>query len=58
MNLTYKKLFDFIYKMTPEQLNMNVSVYVNDMDEYLPLQHVTFVDYDDVLDKGHPLLIV
>jgi len=55
-NLTYKQLQEAISKMTAEQRDMNVSVYVNGFDEFYPIEVISFIDEDGVLDKGHPVL--
>lgn len=37
MNTTYKELLTALQELTPEQLNMNVSVYVRGVDEFYPV---------------------
>jgi hypothetical protein len=58
--MTWKELKEHIEKMTEEQRNTDVTVYVTGVDEYYPL-HGHEIDTsitDDVLDKGHPFLII
>jgi len=57
MNLTYRELAAKLAKMDDQELDMNVTVYVRDQDEYLPIESCKSVgDLCDVLDEGHPCL--
>lgn len=60
MPITYKDLMNQIFKMTPEQQNQHVTVYVRGVDEYYPIAgDAQFADESvDTLDKGHPFLTV
>lgn len=52
MNLTYRELLGFLNKLTDEQLDCNVSIYIRSSDEWVPC-----VGFDeDVLDKNHPFM--
>jgi hypothetical protein len=56
--ITYKQLQDYISRMTPEQLDQNVTVWID--DEFLPVDHAELVDNneEDRLDDGHPILVI
>lgn len=62
MTLTYRELKAELDKLTDEQLNMNVTVYVTGVDEYYPLvgdyPFPTSTDECQVLDAGHPYLVI
>ena len=56
-NLTFRDLAARIAKMSDEEKDMSVSVFVSDVDEYYPAQDVLIAsDLDDVLDEGHPFI--
>ena len=55
-NMTYKQLAEWISRLTPLQQECNVSVFLANTEEYIPLSSV-FIEKDtDVLDKNHPVL--
>jgi hypothetical protein len=56
--MTYEELAEAISKMSPEQRQSNVTVYVASSDEYYPVNKVDFSPEDDVLDQNHPFLPV
>lgn len=60
--MTWNELIEKLNKMTPEQRNTDVTVYVSSEDEFYPLASTDKPLYtaedDDVLDKGHPFLII
>lgn len=57
MNMTYAQLAEQIVKMTDDQKNCNVTVYVPGIDECFPIDAVSFAGEEtDVLDIGHPIL--
>ena len=56
-NLTYRELWCIINDFTTEQLDMTATVYDGEIDEYLPVRGIAKPD-TDVLDSGHPVLIV
>lgn len=58
--MTYGELKAVLEKLNPEQLQMDISVYVGDVDEIFPCRE--FIINDDeagfgALDEGHPLFI-
>lgn len=69
-NVTYRDVLAALQKLTPEQLDMTATVKVQPWNEFLPvLNHARWVpgapqvpvgitDVDDVLDAGHPYLLV
>jgi len=56
--ITYRQLQDYISRMTEEQLNANVTVWID--DEFLSVDHAELVNdnEEDRLDDGHPILVV
>jgi len=56
--ITYRQLQDYISQMTEEQLNANVTVWID--DEFLSVDHAELVNdnEEDRLDNGHPILVV
>lgn len=56
--MTYKELAKSISNMTEDQQNCDVTVYVEGLDEFYPVKVLDFQDISDVLDEGHPVLIV
>lgn len=57
--MTYRDLENWISSFTEEQKNMNVSIYDTEEQEYhapIPKSPLAFIDEDDVLDKGHPVI--
>jgi hypothetical protein len=63
--MTYKELAKSISNMTEDQQNCDVTVYVQMLDEFYPIQSFLysmkvfeFQDKSDVLDEDHPLLVV
>lgn len=58
MNLTYRQLQEFISNMDPVRLDDNVTVYDGTAGEYRPVSGCEIVTEDDVLDAGHPVLVV
>lgn len=67
MALTYKKLLKKLLKMTPEQLNMDVTIYDANNDETTTADDYAVTGKErkddlrpdsDILDKGHPYLLI
>jgi hypothetical protein len=56
MNLTYEELAEQIARMSPEQKASNVTVFVPGVDEFYPIDVVSYITEDGVLDAGHPVL--
>lgn len=56
--ITYRQLQDYISRMTEEQLNANVTVWID--DEFLSVDHAELVNdnEEDRLDDGHPILVI
>jgi hypothetical protein len=55
---TYAQLAELISKMTNEQKQMNVTVYLQGPDEFVPVQMVNVTTDTDVLDENHPYLVI
>jgi hypothetical protein len=45
---TYRELLEKLSKLTPEQLNMEATVFISDTAEYYPIHETDFID-DGVL---------
>ena len=57
--MTYAELRKYISLFTPEQLKQDVTIYVNDMDEFYPVEAIQVSDEtNDVLDSDHIFLVV
>lgn len=59
--MTYHELAQALSKLTPEQLNQDVTVYIREQDEFCPLVKdypVCESEVSDVLDKGHKYLVI
>jgi hypothetical protein len=59
--MTYAELLQELQKLTPEQLNQDVTVFISEQDEYYPLKGdypFPESDCDDVLDNGHRYLVI
>lgn len=56
--MTYKELAESILRFTPEQQNCDVSVFVTDLDEFLPLDCISCASNLQELDDNHPILNV
>lgn len=58
--MTYRELLGVLNELSDDQLDMDVSVYIEDQDEFYPMTKVGITDglWPDVLDEGRPYLIV
>lgn len=59
--MTYGELLKELQKLSPENLNQDVTIFVSEQDEYYPLMgDYPFCEsqYDDVLDNGHRYLVI
>ena len=63
-NMTYGELLAWLYELSPEQLKQDVTVYMSDIDETIPLIGAKFNTEEDMgeeldtLDPGHPLFTI
>jgi hypothetical protein len=53
--MTWRELLDNIPE---DQRDTDVTIHIPSMDEYFPLDKIGYSPYDDVLDEGHPFLVV
>lgn len=53
--MTYGELLSQLYEMTPQQLQMDITICMN--DEYYPVSKLEFCEELDVLDVNHPFLV-
>lgn len=56
--MTYAKLLERLMTLNEEQLNQDVTIYVENNDEFYPVQNLAINAYSDVLDINHPFLEV
>lgn len=56
--MTYAKLLERLSALNQEQLNQDVTIYVENNDEFYPVQNLAINVYSDVLDINHPFLEV
>lgn len=59
--MTYGELLAQLYELSPEQLNMKVTVYLSDIDDAIPAVLTFNTDEHmgkalDTVDEGHPLI--
>ncbi len=58
MSMTWNQLRAHIDMMDKEQLHGDATIHLMPIDEYFAVADISFSPEDDVLDKGHPFLIV
>lgn len=59
--MTYEELAEYIANLTTEQKQQDVTILVSGVNEYYPLvgdYPAVEADADDVLDAGHPYLVI
>jgi len=57
--MTHRELATELDSLDDNLLQNDVTVYIEVLDEYYPVKEFVFTDADDdVLDNGHPLLVV
>ena len=59
--MTYRELANQIAVLTEQQLNQDVTVYIQGVDEYYGLvgdYPFVFSNTDDILDTDHPYLVI
>jgi hypothetical protein len=57
--MTWFELIDLVQeKLTTEQLHTDVTIYCESSDEYVPVVELCITNEDDVLDVGHPFLVI
>jgi hypothetical protein len=57
-NMTYRDLLTHLQSLDEHELDMNVSVLVADINEFVPVSVFWFAGEEtDVLDEGHPYII-
>lgn len=58
-NPTYRDMLTWLNKLSPEQLDSNVTVYDLDQDEYIPVNSLYIsTNTTNVLDGHHPILVI
>jgi hypothetical protein len=56
--MTYGDLLIHLQSLDPHELEMTATVYLADVDEFIPLSTFLFSDEEnDVLDEGHPYIM-
>jgi hypothetical protein len=57
--MTYRKLKNIINNFSDKQLNMDVTIYIEENDEYFEAAECKIYASDnDILDEGHPYLVI
>lgn len=58
--MTYLELKQMIESLSPEQQNMDVTVYDWNLEQYFPAEEFLISDesFNDCLDNGHPYLTI
>lgn len=56
--MMFRQLKDILDNMTEEELSCHIIVRVRSTDEHYPIVALMYTDHTDVLDKGHPHLIM
>lgn len=56
--MTYKQMLSFINELSDEQLEMDVTVYLETDDEFFPVLDFAVTDETDVLDTDHPYIVI
>lgn len=58
--MTYLELKQMIESLSPEQQNMDVTVYDWNLETYFPAEEFLISDesFNDCLDNGHPYLTI
>jgi len=54
--MTYKQLLQKLKNLNDEQLNMDVTVYQSEYDEYFPANDFFINENSNVLDIKHPYI--
>lgn len=54
--MTYKELLDLLNELDEEQLNMDVTIYDTEEDEFFKSAGFNITDETDILDENHPYL--
>lgn len=57
--MKYRNLLEMLQNLTEEELDKDVTVLSNGIGEFYPVVNAVFyADDSDVLDQGHPYLIL
>jgi hypothetical protein len=57
-NLTYRELLCHLNSLREDRLDDNVTIYLTEQDEWMPVTCVEITTDSDVLDYGHTYLEV
>ncbi len=57
LNYTYRQLLEALQELTEDELDLSVTLYDLQREEYYPLDHCNKTKEADVLDSDHPILI-
>lgn len=55
--MTYRNLLESLKDLSPEQLDMDVTVFDGENDEFYPVISFDITTETDVLDDNHPFVI-
>lgn len=56
--MTYNELKTAITKLSPSQLNMDVTCYIEKDDEFFAISHIEIMTNNDILDDTHPFFVI
>lgn len=56
--MTYQQLLDWIKTIPSDKLENTVTIFDNYLEEYHPVEDCDYIVSSDVLDEGHPILII
>ena len=57
MGYTYRQLLEALQELTEDELDLSVTLYDSQREEYYPLNYCGKTEGDDVVDHDHPILI-
>jgi hypothetical protein len=55
--MTYQNLKEKLNKLSPEQLNQDVTIYLSGIVEFHVVDKIVITKEDDVLDRNHVVLV-
>ena len=56
--MTYNDLKNALTRLSPSQLNMDVTIYIEKDDEFFAAETIEIMSETDILDKNHPFLTI
>lgn len=56
--MTYNDLKNALTRLSPTQLNMDVTIYIEKDDEFFAVKTIEIMSETDILDENHPFLTI